>query len=376
LSINLSFWEKNSFFAPADAVIIGGGIVGLSAAISLKKEHPNWRIVVIERGNLPSGASTKNAGFACFGSITELIDDLENGMSQTDLISLIKKRYEGLQYLRGLLSDSGVGYEHCGGYEVFQDEISYQKAIGFIPQINEWLRIELGLEDVYQPVSDTTKFGFAHCEGMIFNRAEGSIDTGRMMVSLQSLAHYLEIQLITGIGVSNIEDKNNQVLLSLSNEITMIAQKVIVCTNGFAKQLLPTLAVNPARNQVLITKPIDGLKINSCFHYDGGYVYFRNIGNRILLGGFRNLAKEEESTADFGNTTIIQAALTAFLKEFILPNQQVEIDYWWSGILGLGTEKKPIIEMASTNVAVAVRMGGMGVAIGAQVGVEGAGLLR
>ncbi len=66
----LSYWEQESFFKGIDVAVIGSGIVGLTAAIHLKTLEPHSRIVVLERGALPTGASTRNAGFACFGSLT------------------------------------------------------------------------------------------------------------------------------------------------------------------------------------------------------------------------------------------------------------------------------------------------------------------
>ena len=72
----LSFWEKRSYFNGVDIAIIGAGIVGMTTALNLKKRKPNLKILVLERGYLPSGASTKNAGFACFGSPSELKSDL------------------------------------------------------------------------------------------------------------------------------------------------------------------------------------------------------------------------------------------------------------------------------------------------------------
>lgn len=51
--------------------------MGLNAAIHLKKKHPIAKVIVFERGSLPSGASSKNAGFACFGSPSELLDDID-----------------------------------------------------------------------------------------------------------------------------------------------------------------------------------------------------------------------------------------------------------------------------------------------------------
>ena len=138
---------------------------------------------------------------------------------------------------------------------------------------------------------------------------------------------------------------------------------------------MPNLAIKPARNQVLITEPIKGLKLKGCFHYLRGYVYFRDIDNRVLLGGARHLDKAGETTDQFGFSEKIQDYLIDILKHIIVPYQKVEISRWWSGILGVGTAKNPIIERVSDRLVVAARMGGMGIAIGSLVGEEGAALL-
>ena len=152
-------------------------------------------------------------------------------------------------------------------------------------------------------------------------------------------------------------------------------KKVLVATNGFYKTLIDHGDVIPARNQVIITKPLQNNPIEGTFHYDKGYFYFRNIDNRILLGGGRNLAEKEEETSEFGTTKIIQNALSELLKNVILPKQKFEIESTWSGILGVGQTKKPIVRSISKNISVAVRLGGMGVAIGSLVGEEGAELI-
>ena len=59
----------------------------------------------------------------------------------------------------------------------------------------------------------------------------------------------------------------------------------------------------------------------------------------------------------------------------ISPKYPVEIDYSWSGIMGVGKTKKPIIQQIHPNIAIGVRMGGMGVAIGSLVGKDVATLL-
>ena len=75
---DLSFWEKSAYFEKIDFLIVGSGIVGMSTALFLRKKYAHAKIVIIERGYLPTGASSKNAGFTCFGSPTELYDDLKN----------------------------------------------------------------------------------------------------------------------------------------------------------------------------------------------------------------------------------------------------------------------------------------------------------
>lgn len=58
-----------------------------------------------------------------------------------------------------------------------------------------------------------------------------------------------------------------------------------------------------------------------------------------------------------------------------MPNQDFEIEHRWSGIMGLGSSKNPIVEQLSHNVFCGVRLGGMGVAIGSLIGTELADLI-
>ena len=376
---SLSFWEKESFFKNIDIAIIGSGIVGLNAALRLKEIDTNLNIAVFERGALPEGASTRNAGFACFGSVTELLDDLET-RPEDEVFSLVERRYKGLLKLRQRVGDAHLKYEEYGGYEIFKEKESntLNSCLERLFYFNEKLQSITGLKDTYKVSKED--FGFQNTSKiLIHNTAEGQIDTGNMMSTLLNLCKSRGIILFNGIEIDEIidskSDSKNSVTLLTKEGWEITTNKVIVATNGFARRLLPDLEVIPARNQVLITKPIEGLKLKGCFHYDKGYYYFRNVGNRILLGGGRNLDFENEMTDAFGTTDIIQKSLLKLLDTTILPQQKYEIDGWWSGILGIGSQKKPIIQHVSTNVVVAVRMGGMGVAIGSLVGEDAAELL-
>ena len=365
--MQLSYWELKNWFSQIDYTIVGSGIVGLHTALRLREKHPTSKILIIEKGMLPQGASTKNAGFACFGSISEIIDDLKSH-SEEEVIQLIQKRWDGLQLLRKRLGDTTIDFKPYGGYELFlkEDESSLSECTNKLPFINEILR-SIFKTDVFAKEVDRFGFGNIH-EYLIFNPFEAQIDTGNMMQALLKEAIAQDILILNQQTVTSHSDKENRVEVALG-DFVFTTKKLLFTTNGFAGVLTDN-AVKPARAQVIITEPIPNLDIKGTFHLDKGYYYFRNIGDRILLGGGRNLDFETENTTEFGQTEIVQKKLEDLLKEVILPNQEVKIEHRWSGIMGIGNSKKPIVEQLSENVYCGVRLGGMGVAIGSIIGTE------
>ena len=364
-NINYSYWELKQYFTEFDLVVIGAGIVGLSSAISYKNKNKKAKILILERGLLPNGASTKNAGFACFGSSSELLDDLSKNNSET-VWETVLMRWQGLQILRKRLGDKGIDLNLWGGYELFDSKENKIKSLEKIKDLNKEIYHHLGLKNCFSEYPKNN-FGFKNTKGIILNKYEGQIDTGLMMQNLLLLAQKKGITVLNNIEIKTINDLGGKVELKSINGIFK-AKKVVVATNGFANELLKINNINPARAQVLITKPISQLKIKGTFHYQEGYYYFRNIKNRLLFGGGRNINLKKEATSEIGLNSKIQNHLEYLLKTMILPNTAFEIEHRWSGIMGVGNEKKPIIKPITNNVIAAVRMGGMGIAIGSKVG--------
>lgn len=362
-----SFWETQTYFKDIDLIIIGSGIVGLNAAISYKEKNKKAKVVVLERGVLPHGASTKNAGFACFGSVSELLSDLSKN-KEDQVWQTVEMRIKGLELLRKRLGDKQIDYKEYGGYELFDNNLKFEECSDSIDSFNKKIKLYTGIKDTYSIENEKiNSFQFKQIKGLIWNKKEGQIDTGKMMQNLIQFALSKGIIILNSVTVTQIKDENTCVELKTSiGELR--SRQLIIATNAFANQLLKLKDVKPARAQVLITKPIDDLKIKGTFHYDEGYYYFRNVGNRVLFGGGRNLDFETETSTDFILNTKIHLHLEKLLKTIILPGIPVEVEQRWCGIMGVGDEKKPIIKKVSPNVVCAVRMGGMGVAIGSLVG--------
>jgi glycine/D-amino acid oxidase-like deaminating enzyme len=225
---------------------------------------------------------------------------------------------------------------------------------------------------VYAKVNNTFQFKNTF-EHLIFNSFEGQIDTGNMMQALLKKAALHDILILNNQTVSQYQELNDEIEV-VTNEVSFKTKKLIFTTNGFASELTKN-QVKPARAQVLITKPIANLHIKGTFHLDKGYSYFRNINNRILFGGGRNLDFEGETTTSLETTEKIQNRLEDLLKNVILPDTPFEIEHSWSGIMGIGNSKKPIVKQLSNHIYCGVRMGGMGVAIGSLIGKEVADLV-
>lgn len=371
--MSFSYWEHQSWLSNVDFTVVGSGIVGLNAALDLKERFPAANVLILERGLLPNGASTKNAGFACFGSISEILEDL-NYHSEEEVINLVKKRISGLELLRKTLGDKTIGYEAHGGYELFtnEDKQLYEDCLEKIEYVNKLLepifseRVFFARENI---------FNFENIrEKLVYSAFEGQIDTGKMMTALLQKVQTAGIKILNNVTVKEFAENGKDVEV-VTDQFTFSTAKLLIANNGFASQL-GIMEVKPARAQVLITKPIKNLHIKGTFHLEKGFYYFRNIDDRILLGGGRNLDFRAEETTEMELTSLIQNKLEDLLQNSILPKTEYEIDHRWSGIMGVGNNKKPIVKQTSENIFCGVRLGGMGVAIGSLVGKELGGLVK
>jgi len=361
----ISIWEKQSLLQ-YDVIVVGAGITGLSTAASLKESKPDLHILVIERGTLPTGASTKNAGFACFGSISELASD-RKALGDEGMVNLVNRRYSGLQKTINRLDADRIGLLVKGGYELLNEKTSHY--INDIDEVNDLLK-PIFKSAVFKPANEKiSTFGFSGTPHLIENPFEGQVDTGMLMKSLWQYCNQLGIQIITGtevIGVSETEVR--------SKDFTFSAKAVAVCTNAFTKKLID-LDLTPGRGIVMAINTKKPLKASGTFHYDEGYYYFRDYHGKLIFGGGRNLALEEEATTDFGINSKIEEKLHHNLKEMILPYTDYEVEMIWSGIMAFGPTKAPVVQKTKDGIYLGVRLGGMGVALGSLVGDEVSGMI-
>jgi gamma-glutamylputrescine oxidase len=276
-------------------------------------------------------------------------------------------RFKGLERIRKYFGKKEIDFDLCGGYELYEEgAVASEKLKENISYLNSLLK----------PITDTKKtyrladekigtFGFGKTKHLVENRLEGDLHSGKLLQALLQKVQQMGVTVLNGIEITEVIPGDQMVTIRTAHHFPLTASKVLLCTNAFTKQLLPELDIVPARGQVLLTSPIKNLPFNGTFHSDEGFYYFRNLGDRVLLGGARNKAFDEEATTAMDTSERIQQELENYLAAVVLPQfqHQYVIEQRWAGIMAFGKEKMPLVQQLSATLFCAVRMSGMGVAL-------------
>lgn len=359
LSLAQSYWQKIQLNY-ADFVIIGGGIVGVNTAIALKVKHVDAKVVLIDKTWQGGGASIKNAGFVCFGSATELLDDLAH-FGEQFAIDVFRQRWEGAALLRKTVGDTALDFKACGGVEYFEksDPMNYN-----VEYLNSLVAAAVGEKDYFKL---RNQFTFSSLNKSIITMPnEGSINPSFMMASLYQKA--------IGLGVLFLQDE----VISVDHQTSQIETQnhglipytsCGIATNGYSSRLIERTTVKPARNLVLVTSQLPKQLIDHVAHYDRGYIYFRPAyDNRLLVGGGRNVGGDAEYSDELIVNQLVKNYLLKFITDNLLPHTEFTIDYEWIGILGFGSDKLPKVQQLGDSTYLLAGLGGMGVAIGSRLG--------
>jgi glycine/D-amino acid oxidase-like deaminating enzyme len=358
-----SFWEKTSFYATVDVAIIGGGLMGLWTAIELKKQSPHISIAIVERNSTPLGASTRNAGFACFGSLTELLAD-ESSMGSNAMLEIVEMRYKGIEKIKSYFNADQIDLDECGGYEALSSIDWANQLNDKIAYINQLLAPIINKQACFSNAThQLQQLGLKNFDHLVFNPLEAGIHSGKLVSALTTLAINKGIRILNGMEITSWEKLNEKILISSKNNQSITATQILFCTNGFTNDLLPELNIVPARGQIILTAPIHGLLTKGTFHFDEGFYYWRNIGNRILLGGARNSDFSNEATTSLEGSELIRNKLVEFLQHHLQTAVPITIEQSWSGIMGFTQNKLPLFQRVNSNVSAAIACNGMGVAL-------------
>jgi gamma-glutamylputrescine oxidase len=369
----ISIWERESFYGKTDILIAGSGLMGLWTAFELKRLHPNLNITIAEAQPIPALASTRNAGFACFGSPSEMYADIQQ-LGEDAVFAIFEMRFKGIEKIKSTFGEEAIGYDPCGGFEVFGEDANWQGGLlqEKLLKLNRELSGITGLDSTFEDASNLLQTNqLSEFKTMVGNRLEGGLHSGFLVQALQNFLARQGVRFLFGHSVENVfgEAGNLQAaLVTGTRRLSSIKCRCFLWATNAALSKLQGMEdlIAPARGQVIVSPPIENFQLKGTFHYDEGFYYFRNIGNRLLLGGARNVAFEEERTDHLEPTKRIREALEGFIRMHIpQAAEALKAPGWmhWAGIMGMARHKQPFVTGVAPGVYAAFACNGMGVAV-------------
>ena len=413
----LSYWEKCALSEAWDFVIVGAGVTGLNAALEIKRRNPRTKVLVLEARSLGTVASTRNAGFLCLGSPSELLADYDN-LGEDALINLLAAKWAGIQRTLYLLGGNAVGLRNVRGYEVLAMEKSpysysvpsHDAVISGLPSLNAVFESAADLALPFTPKRrqkgatrhkplPTPYFGEWHpfrrgntahtspwgpeAMGLIPMAWEGQINPFLLRESLLRYARNLGIRIQEGLEfvqrdgqglvVKPVVPMGKDVLQNNFNSLNINAKYVIYATNALTKDLQIDLSdsVIPQRGQMWATAPLkaaDIARLNGNFHADRGYLYARTHAGRLLLGGGRNQDFASEQTTEWSENQRISEYLKAYSVDVLGLAPDLEWESRWSGTMGFTQSGLPHCLVLQNGDWLVAGMNGMGMALGPEMG--------
>jgi gamma-glutamylputrescine oxidase len=337
-----------------DLSIVGGGIFGLSLGYAVLASHPEKKVCILEKGLLPSGASSKNAGMGTFLCYTEFIDDVRHkGLDFA--VRTVSDSFRGLLMLFNVIDNDPEIIKLTGGYDlIIEKDLHLLQYLDFINK-ELFFILKVNLFEIRNEKISEYGFDPNLVKALVYRKYDWQINTGRLFMKVLKKFQQMNGIYITGAevtsfkeiekkGVSDFENSKNIRVFLKSRAMNKMPNAIdsdytVFCINSFGSQLLEKSTIVPAREQVLITKPIDGLALNANFLLELSYYYFRQINGRLLFGGGRHLDLDTEETVEMTTTDFFRKHLVMKIKE-LFPNLNFEVDYYWTGIIGFDNTGK------------------------------------
>ncbi|MFH1184568.1 MAG: FAD-binding oxidoreductase [Chloroflexota bacterium] len=259
----------------ADVVIIGGGVMGASAAYHLAKRGGR-NIILLEREPFFGTGATGR----CAGGVRYQFGTQVN----------VRLSIESLRMLEHFKEEIGqeINYRKCGYLfvltderhaEVFRHNVAMQRTLGVNTEwfSGEEVRRRLPLMSFGDALAGT------------FNPQDGLVDPNSVVSGYVTAAQRLGVRLVTNSGVLGIEVRGGRVQ-GVETHAGTVASPVVVDAAGpwagqVARMAGVELPITPIRRQWFTTSPLPELPPDFPFVIDFAQsLYFHREGEGLLIG--------------------------------------------------------------------------------------------
>lgn len=339
----LSYWnDKKNIKKEVDVVIVGGGIAGLSTLYWLKQKDPNLKVSLVEKGNIGSGATGRNAGFVTCGSV-EHFNRMVSKHGEQEALDIWNYSEDNLKLLKEHIIKNNKDYlmfeenGSCSLASTNEEFNELKKSAELMESCG--INVEVLNENMIK-----NRLGGDNFAGGIKYIDDATINPTRFLDTIKNLSEDDNHQIYENAEVLSIENVGEEKIVRTSR-LEIKTSIVILATNGYSPFLNDYFKgkIEPTRGQILATEPVPRFMESSCY---ANFVldYFRQIpSGEVIIGGFRQLQKDVEKGYDDEISDLIQGALEDFLNKHIPAVRTAKITHRWTGIMGFSLDGQPLI---------------------------------
>ncbi|MTH96490.1 FAD-binding oxidoreductase [Roseibium sp. RKSG952] len=379
-----SYWETSAgriiedpkLFGEAtfDAVVIGAGFTGLSAAITLAGAGVS--VCVLDAARVGWGASGRNGGFCCLGGSTldegELIGRYGWAATkafldyQLEAIDTVARRLEAFGIDTDCHSDGEIYLAHRPkDFDGFKSDADFmQEKFGVETRV--LTRTQLAEEGISGP----------EFHGGLHLKAGFALNPMKYVQGLARKARARGVHIYSRSPVSGIAPGEEGTWELVAPEGRVKAAKVILAANGYADEQVPAWLrgrIMPTMSNILVTRPLSARE-QAAQGWTSGLMaadtrmllhYFRLLPDgRFLFGTRGGLSERPEALKRMKDSA------RADFDRMFPAWKDVETDYSWHGHVCLARDFVPFVGPipAMEGVYAAMAWHGSGIALGSLSG--------
>ena len=322
----------------ADVAVVGAGIAGVATAYFLASAGA--KVVVLESRGVAEAASGRNAGFLLAGVAENFVAAARRYGDRNALrIWRFTKRTQALA--RSLVAEHGIACDlrWNGSDQIAGDD-------------DEWREIEESAQRLSSEGVAVTVDRAARCATYA---EDGELHPVRWVRGLAAAAVAKGARVHESTRVDAVTSGEARTATGVVR-----AGAIVLCTNAYTSHLAGT-RVRPVRGQMLATAPAAPVFARPAYA-DRGYRYWRQrTDGRVLVGGWRDTAADEEVGEEERTTDVIQSQLEGFLREH---GVTAPVTHRWAGTMGFSHDALPYVGHVADGVFVCGGFTGHGMAFG------------
>lgn len=359
-------YPRPASIAKADVAVIGGGLTGISAALTLAEA--GFRVAVFEAGRIGTGGSGRNGGHLCQGWSSDF-SKISRQLSSEDADIAWQTGMEAVDLVTSRIAAHGIdcdlrfGYLHAALHDRQMRDLDAEQAEWESRGYGHFTRLE-GSAAMAAHIDSTAYVGALHDSGC------GHIQPLKYLHGLAAAASQAGAMICEESPVRVIRRGRVKTLV-LDDGSEMSAGTVLLCGNAYlADVALPEMKARlaPVTSSVLATKPLSdnmarqllptGAAVADC---NAALNYYRiDAENRMIFGG-----RASYSNVEFGN---VEGDLRRRMARVFPILADVEAEQVWSGRIGITVNRIPHFGRSDDGIYFVQGFSGHGVALSGQAG--------